>query len=166
MIVKIEKAEEKTAICRKVLESLPQWFGLEDSREEYCQMCQHYPFWAAYHNDAPCGCIAMKETSAWCAEIYVMGVLPTLHRQGIGKALYATLYETAKKQGYEFLQVKTVKEGCYACYDKTNAFYRRLGFKELECFETLWDEHNPCQLYILHLPSNDLADITKNHKDN
>ena len=27
--------------------------------------------------------------------------------------------------------------------------YLSLGFKELEVFPTLWDECNPCQIYIM-----------------
>ena len=34
-------------------------------------------------------------------------------------------------------------------YDVTNRFYFLLGFKELEVFPTLWDECNPCQIYIM-----------------
>ncbi len=77
-----------------------------------------------------------------------MGVLPAYHRQGIGRALFAAFHQYAREKGYAFLQVKTVQEGCYASYDQTNAFYRSLGFRELECFPTLWDRQNPCQIYI------------------
>ena len=30
-------------------------------------------------------------------------------------------------------------------------YYKSLGFKELEVFPTLWDEANPCQIYIMGL---------------
>jgi len=47
--------------------------------------------------------------------------------------------------------VKTVKMGVYEDYDKTNLFYLSLGFKELEVFPELWDEANPCQIYIMSI---------------
>ncbi|EPB8255597.1 hypothetical protein [Clostridium perfringens] len=47
------------------------------------------------------------------------------------------------------MQVKTVKEGCYDIYDIANSFYKKLGLKEFECFPTLWDQWNPCQIYIM-----------------
>ena len=50
-----------------------------------------------------------------------------------------------------FIQVKTVKMGVYEDYDKTNLFYLSLGFKELEVFPKLWDEANPCQIYIMSI---------------
>ena len=59
--------------------------------------------------------------------------------------------ETAKSQGYEFIQVKTVKMGMYEDYDRTNLFYISCGFKELEVFPLLWDEANPCQIYVMSL---------------
>lgn len=41
--------------------------------------------------------------------------------------------------------------GKYEEYDKTNLFYISFGFKELEVFPTLWDEWNPCQIYIMNI---------------
>lgn len=70
------------------------------------------------------------------------GVLKEYHRNGIGTALFHAVETYAKEQGYSFLQVNN---------DITNAFYERMGFKELECFPTLWDEANPCQIYVKSL---------------
>lgn len=57
--------------------------------------------------------------------------------------------DIAHEKGYSFLQVKTVQMGRYADYDDTNKFYISLGFKEFEVFPTLWDEANPCQIYVM-----------------
>lgn len=84
-------------------------------------------------------------------EIYVMGVLPAYHRSGIGRQLFAAIRAEAIAQGYRLLQVKTVQTGHYEEYDRTNAFYQRMGFLPLECLPTLWDEWNPCQVYVLPL---------------
>lgn len=73
------------------------------------------------------------------------------HRSGVGKELFRAGYSYAKEKGYLYMQVKTVKERCYKAYDKTNSFYKSIGFKELECLPTLWDESNPCQIYILSI---------------
>ena len=53
--------------------------------------------------------------------------------------------------GYEFLQVKTVRMGMYDDYDATNRFYISLGFKEFEVLPQIWDEANPCQIYVMGL---------------
>lgn len=95
------------------------------------------------------GFAALKETAPKTAEIYVMGVRSGLHRAGVGRRLFAALYRHAKERGYAFLQVKTVQEGHYPAYDRTNAFYRAVGFTELECFPSLWDAWNPCQVLVM-----------------
>ncbi len=65
-----------------------------------------------------------------------------------GRELFVAAKELAR---YSFMQVKTVQMGRYDIYDDTNRFYRSLGFKEFEIFPTLWDEHNPCQIYVMSL---------------
>lgn len=80
-----------------------------------------------------------------------MGVLKEYHRHGIGRTLFADAKAFAKEKGYSFLQVKTVQMGKYPEYDKTNRFYQSLGFQEFEVFPTLWDEWNPCQIYVMAL---------------
>ncbi len=148
MVQRVEKPDEREAAAREVLEALPDWFGIPESREAYIRDSRAQPFWADLEDGAVRGFLALKETSPYTAELAVMGVLPAYHRQGIGRALFAAFHQYAREKGYAFLQVKTVQEGCYASYDQTNAFYRSLGFRELECFPTLWDRQNPCQIYI------------------
>ena len=80
-----------------------------------------------------------------------MGVLKECHRNGIGTALFQAAKAIAVEKGYSFLQVKTVQPGRYEEYDRTNLFYLSLGFKEFEVFPTLWDEQNPCQIYVMSL---------------
>lgn len=148
MVRLIDSPDQRAAIARQVLEALPDWFGIPESREAYIRDSRAQPFWADLEDGAVRGFLALKETSPYTAELAVMGVLPAYHRQGIGRALFSAFHQYAREKGYAFLQVKTVQEGRYASYDQTNAFYRSLGFRELECFPTLWDRQNPCQIYI------------------
>lgn len=55
------------------------------------------------------------------------------------------------QMGFSFMQVKTVQKGYYKQYDNTNQFYINLGFKEFEVFPNLWNEKNPCQIYVMSL---------------
>ena len=41
--------------------------------------------------------------------------------------------------------------GRYARQDDSNRFYLSLGIRELYVFPTLWDEWNPCQIYVMSL---------------
>nr|WP_307992930.1 GNAT family N-acetyltransferase [uncultured Niameybacter sp.] len=149
MVYIINEKEQKEQIARKVLSDLPEWFGLPESTAEYIECSKDMPFWAYIEGEQVRGFIALKETSTYTVEIYVMGVLKDFHREKIGENLFQACYDYAKAQGYSFMQVKTVREGCYKEYDKTIAFYKKLGFKEFECFPTLWDKWNPCQVYIM-----------------
>ena len=76
-------------------------------------------------------------------------VLEEYHRKGIGKELFNRAKKAAKEMGYSFIQAKTVQMGKYKSYDDTNRFYLSIGFKEFEVFPTLWDEWNPCQIYVM-----------------
>lgn len=148
MTIYIENEKERAEIAGKILKQLPDWFGLPESTQKYIEDSRTMPFWAWMEDERALGFIALKETSPYTAEIYVMGVLPEYHHKGIGKELFRALEEYAKQNGYSFLQVKTVQSGHYEEYDRTNAFYQSMGFKELECLPTLWDEWNPCQIYV------------------
>ena len=142
---------EKKNIAKSILEALPDWFGILEAREEYIQDSIGKIFFAAYAEDKPVGFIYLKQTGKDTAELAVMGVLKEYHRKGIGKALFEQAKEKASENGFSFLQVKTVQMGKYDDYDKTNMFYISLGFKEFEVFPTLWDEWNPCQIYVMAL---------------
>lgn len=152
MVIQIFDEQQKRQIARDILYSLPDWFGLPESTKRYIEDSAKMPFWAWCEEAAEAlGFIALKETSHYTAEIYVMGVLPERHHGGIGRALYEEFERYARAQGYSFLQVKTVQSGHYEEYDRTNAFYQAMGFRELECLPTLWDEWNPCQIYVKYI---------------
>lgn len=137
MIFKIEDRDRKEKIAREILFELPEWFGLPESTAEYINCSKEISFWADIENRQVRGFIALKETSPYTLEIYVMGVLKEFHRYKIGTKLFKAYYDYAKEQGYLYMQVKTVKEGYYDIYDIINSFYKKLGFKEFECFPTL-----------------------------
>lgn len=139
----------KMSISRSILEALEDWFGIPESREAYIKDSAGQPFWCAYDGDLPVGFIVLKESGKDTVELCVMGVLEKYHRKGAGRALFDAAYAYSKANGYSFMQVKTVKMGMYEEYDRTNLFYRSLGFKEFEVFPELWDESNPCQVYVM-----------------
>lgn len=150
-IKQINDSDHKKTIARKILTALPEWFGIQQSRENYINECSDQILFAAFHATDPIGFICLKETGKSTAEISVMGVLNEYHRKGVGKRLFMQAKETAALLGYSFIQVKTVKMGLYKEYDQTNMFYLSMGFKEFEVLPVLWDEHNPCQIYVMYI---------------
>ncbi len=151
MLEEIFDKEEKMRIARLILESLTEWFEVNETREQYIKDSKDFIMIAAFEDDKPIGFICLKETGKETAELAVMGVLKEYHRTGIGKSLFKKAKEIAIEKGYSFMQVKTVKMGVYEDYDRTNLFYLALGFKEFEVIPLLWDEANPCQIYVMSL---------------
>ena len=151
MVVEIISREEKQQTARLILEQLQDWFEVDESREQYIKDCAEWIFFCAKEDDEPVGFLCLKETGKDTVEIAVMGVLKQYHRQGLGRSLFDKAKERAAAMGYSFMQVKTVKLGVYEDYDITNRFYLSLGFKEFEVFPELWDEANPCQVYVMSL---------------
>lgn len=150
-IIQILDDSAKKNITKCVLEALPEWFGIPESREEYIQDSLGKIFFCAYNDKKPIGFIYIKQTGKDTVELACMGVLKEYHRSGIGRELFECVKKVISEQGYSFIQVKTVQMGKYEEYDKTNRFYIALGFKEFEVFPTLWDEWNPCQIYVMAL---------------
>ena len=151
MIKQIFDGDDKKRITRQVLEALPDWFGIPEAREDYIKNSVEQIFFTATEQEREVGFIYLKETGKETVELYVMGVLKEYHRRGIGRELFKAAKACAADKGYSFMQVKTVQMGKYKEYDDTNRFYINMGFKEFEVFHALWDEQNPCQVYVMAL---------------
>lgn len=151
MIRIVYNAEEKCRIARLILEALTDWFAIPEAREYYISESADKMMLVSEENGEPNGFLYLKETGKDTVELAIIGVLPKYHRNGIGRKLFEAAKEIAVERGYSFLQVKTVQMGKYEEYDRTNLFYLALGFKEFEVFPTLWDERNPCQVYVMSL---------------
>ena len=79
---------EKEAIARTLLEALPEWFGLPESREAYITDSAGRPFFCAVLGEEPVGFLYLKPTGKDTVELAVMGVRREFHRRGIGRALF------------------------------------------------------------------------------
>lgn len=149
MVIQVNDPSEKEWIARTVLADLPEWFGIPEATEQYVSDSKNQLFFAEVSGETPIGFLCLKETGKDTVELAVMGVLKEMHHHGIGRKLFAAAKAYAAESGYLFMQVKTVQMGCYESYDDTNKFYLSLGFREFEVFPTLWDEWNPCQIYVM-----------------
>ena len=147
VIKEVKDEEQKMAVVAEVLKDLPEWFGIPESTQAYIEGAKDLQVWAAYQEGDLLGFVSLSYSSEDCAEIDCIGVKKAHQGRGIGSRLLATLESEASKN-VDFLQVKTVAEGSNRDYDRTNIFYRSLGFKKLEIFPQLWGPQNPCQILI------------------
>jgi len=110
-------------VCRAILATLPSWFGIPASVEDYVAVSDAARTIVASRGDQDVGFLTLVSHGTFAAEIYVMGVVPHEHRRGIGRALLAETERQLASSGVEFLQVKTLSsrkpdDG----YDRTRAF--------------------------------------------
>ena len=147
VIEEVKDEDQKMAVVAEVLKDLPEWFGIPESTQAYIEGAKDLRVWAAYQESDVVGFISLSYSSEDCAEIDCLGVKKAHQGRGIGSQLLASLESEASKK-VDYLQVKTVAEGSNKDYDRTNVFYRSLGFKKLEIFPQLWGSQNPCQILI------------------
>lgn len=138
--------------CELILRALPQWFGIEKALINYFKEIQKLPTIMAMMDNKYVGFLSFKQHNQYAAEIYVMGVDPSYHRCGIGRALVEETQAILHQQKLEYLQVKTLSPSHPdPFYAQTRAFYLAMGFRPLEEFKQLWRENLPCLLMIKHI---------------
>jgi ribosomal protein S18 acetylase RimI-like enzyme len=143
------RSEHVPEEVERLLQGLPEWFGIEQSNAEYVEDARHLPTYVVLDHDAVIGIMLVKRHFPASAEVHLMAVDPQRHRQGVGRALIAAAETDLKAEGVRFLQVKTLSESRpNEHYERTRAFYLALGFTPLEEFHHLWDEGNPCLLLV------------------
>ncbi len=150
VIEEVKYENQKKAVVAEVLKDLPEWFGIPESTQAYIEGTTDLQVWAAYQESDLTGFVSLSYSSEDCAEIDCLGVKKAYQGRKIGSQLLATLESEARKK-VDYLQVKTVAESSNKDYDRTNVFYRSLGFKKLEIFPQLWGSQNPCQILIKKL---------------
>ena len=151
--VRIVRDRRDPAAVERLLRALPDWFGIEESTQEYVADAGRLPTYLAYAGDheAAVGALLVNRHYRESAEIHLMAVDPALHRRGVGRALLAAALADLADDGVRFVQVKTQgpsrpDEG----YARTVAFYVAEGFTPLEEITGLWPE-NPCLLLVRSL---------------
>ena len=146
-VVEVRDPDERSRLCELILRELPDWFGIEEATRHYIDEVARLPTFAA--GDA--GFLSVKHHTPRAAEVYVMSVRPSRHREGLGSALLAAAEDYLRARDVEYLQVKTLgpsrpDEG----YERTRLFYEARGFVALEEIHGLW-EGNPCLLMVKRL---------------
>jgi ribosomal protein S18 acetylase RimI-like enzyme len=147
--------DARGAICREVLESLPEWFGVPASIDAYVSAADGLPMLACFE---PVGDVvgfeSVKIHTLAAAEVYVMSVRRAWHRRGIGRALIEAAAQLARCRGARFLTVKTLSpSNPDPNYAAARLFYEAMGFLPIEEFPMLWNADNPCLLMLRLLAS-------------
>lgn len=131
-------------VCRQVLATLPTWFGVPESVDDYVAKAEENPTVVATVGGEDVGILTLVVHTPYAAEISVMGVRPEHHRHGIGRQMLEVAETWLRERDVEYLQVKTLSPRHPDLgYVKTRDFYFALGFRPLEEFPDLWQPENP-----------------------
>jgi GNAT superfamily N-acetyltransferase len=138
--------------CSRILHSLPDWFGLEESNRAYIDSLRTCPGAVATQDGEIVGFIALVQHTDASYEINVMAVPEEQHRQGIGSALLDWAEGWCRERRIPWLHVKT--RGASTPdpgYYRTRQFY--LARKYAPLFEslTLWGPENAALVLVKHI---------------
>lgn len=150
----VEKLESGGGhICAAILETVPAWFGIPEANSDYARVAEeNVNFVARDEAGRAVGITTVTRFGRYAAEVHLMAVVADMHRRGIGRQMLAAAEEWLRREGVEFLQVKTLSaSSADEGYAKTRAFYSAVGFRELEEFPELWDPSNPALQMIKRL---------------
>ncbi|MDQ1477342.1 MAG: hypothetical protein QOE62_2571 [Actinomycetota bacterium] len=133
----------------RLLRDLPEWFGIEQSIRSYVDAARTLPSTFALRDGEVVGACVVRHHTAVAAEIEVLAVARTLHRQGVGRRLVQTVESGLREGGVVLLQVKTFgPSGVSEEYERTRAFYASMGFLPLEERTDIWGTENPCLISV------------------
>jgi GNAT superfamily N-acetyltransferase len=151
-IEEIFDPQVKEAICRAILNDLPQWFGIPEATEEYCIGVKDKTFFVAKEDDKFTGFISLLNHNKYTSEMYVLGVYKSHRNKGIGSLLLNSVIDRLLKQNKMYLTVKTLADSHESKeYKETREFYLAKGFVPLEVFPGIWGTDNPCLFMVKSL---------------
>jgi len=140
----LEDSNQKSLVCDRILRSLPDWFGIEESIIEYNEKVKDLDFFVV-EDTSIIGFVAIKTFNFKAIEIIVMGIDSHYHNKGIGKKLMAYIDAYYLDKGYNKVSVLTLADSHPDIYyGRTRSFYKSVGFSELMVLSDFWDEANPC----------------------
>lgn len=141
--------------CKRILYSLPNWFGIEESNRSYIESLRTLPGAVAAAEEKVVGFIAVIEHTSNSYEIHVMAVDENYHRQGAGKSLIRWAESWCTEKGIGWLHVKTRGPSTPdPNYARTRKFYLAQGFDPLFESLTLWGPENAALVMVKHLKCN------------
>lgn len=144
--------DRKALICKNILDSLPQWFGIEEAKANYIEASRDLDFLVLSLFGVSIGFCALKYHYEKTCELYVLGIAPEFHGMGFGIFFFNEIFRYCRSKGMEFVTVKTLSERHPdRNYRKTREFYLKMGFTPLEELPELWDERNPCLFMVRDL---------------
>ncbi len=139
------------AEVERLLELLPDWFGIESANRGYVESAKTMPTYLALVNEEVVGVLLVARHFDGSAEIHLMAVDPSYHRLGIGRRLLDAVETDLVRDDVGYLFVKTMgPSDPDAYYARTRLFYEASGFTPLEEMHDVWPD-DPMLLMVKSL---------------
>ena len=134
-----EFEEQHRASCRKILEGLPEWFGIPSANTAYISALGQLPTAVAMIDQRVIGFCALEQHNDTSVELHVIAIDLNDHNQGIGSMLVGWAESRCRESGAKWFHVKTRGPSTPdPHYASTREFYLAKGFDVLFESLTLW----------------------------
>ena len=97
-ITRERDADTKERICRAVLESLPDWFGIPEAIDQFCREVRDLRMWVARSGDEVAGFATVQQHFPVTAELHLIAIRVEHHREGVGEQLLAEIESRLRKK--------------------------------------------------------------------
>jgi GNAT superfamily N-acetyltransferase len=135
--VTVERRNDPAAVER-ILRSLPEWFGIEDSLLEYVADAGTAESYLAVEDGEIVGVALVHEHFPRSAELTLIAVHAERRHGGLGSALVEAVVDSLTARGFLLLEVHTVGPSYeHDGYAATRAFYGRSEFVAMHEFHGL-----------------------------
>ena len=136
------------ALCRKVLESIPEWFGIEEANDRYISNLESLDGCVVEQDGNIVGFAGLTRYGEYSVEIDVIAVMRHLHRSGIGRMLIEYIELELLNETTKLLHMKTLAPSKDdPNYGETRKFWLGSGFIPME-ENAMWGEFNPCLVMV------------------
>lgn len=151
-IVTRDLRAEDVATCESILNDLPEWFGLEAANRAYIARLSTLPAVVAEQCGQVIGFLSITQHNPRSAEIEVLAVDRSFHRNGVGRGLLRWAEAWCRVHEVAWLHVKTRGPATPdPCYERTRRFYLAEGFDALFESTTLWGPEDAALILVRRL---------------
>ena len=96
--------DAKERICRAVLESLPDWFGIPEAIDQFCREVRDLRMWVArakntMGDDEVAGLVTLLQHFPVAAELHLIAIRAEHHREGLGQKLLGASRSASQEKG-------------------------------------------------------------------